>query len=260
MTNLCEDNDKTVCCSIWKDEDMPYLTTDVTKDQYGVIHPKGVAERVDMITNPLAPINRTIPTVLTEGSVTFILDRARKHALTLDDYNEAKEFLFDILKILNPKEHDEVVKVYESLSEKEKKNFIKDCISVDSDGLLITNNGMYLRWEAFDDKFILRDAIIEIYKKYGDIIKPYHIFVPKPKWGRDIYIGDDCVGYQYMLMLKQSGDKGFSVRSAGSISDESLPEKSHDNKAGKAPFSSKPIRFGELYCRTKTRLIVGNIL
>lgn len=223
---------------------MPYLTTEYSKDQYGVIHPEGVVERVDMITNPLAPINRTIPTVLTEGSVTFILDRARKHALTMDSAEEAKDFLFDVLKILNPKEEKEVEDVYNSLSDREKKNFIKDCISVDSQGLLITNNGMYLRYEAFDDTFLLRDAIIEVYQKYGDVIQPYHIFVPKPKWGRDIYIGDDCIGYQYMLMLKQSGDKGFSVRSAGSISDESLPEKSSDNKSGRAPYSSKPIRFG----------------
>ena len=46
-------------------------------------------------------------------------------------------------------------------------------------------------------------------------------------------------------MLKQSGEKGFSVRSAGAISDESLPEKSHDNKIGKLWHSEKPIRFGE---------------
>ena len=70
---------------------------------------------------------------------------------------------------------------------------------------------------------------------------PYHIFVPKPKWGRDIYIGQDYIGYQYIMMLKQSGKKGFSVRSAGAISDESLPEKSNSNKTKKAWKSEKPI-------------------
>lgn len=236
---------KTVTCGIWPDEWMPYLTTEYVKDEYGVIKPKGVRERVDMITNPLAPINRTIPMVLNEGSVTFILDRARKHALTMKDYKEQKEFLFDILSMLNPKMHAELEDLWDSLSEREKKDFVKDSISVDDNGLLITSNGTYLRWEAFNEEFILRDAIISVYEKYGDVIKPYHIFVPKPKWGRDIYIGDDCVGYQYMLMLKQSGDKGFSVRSAGSISDESLPEKDHQNKIGRSRRSTKPIRFGE---------------
>jgi hypothetical protein len=87
-------------------------------------------------------------------------------------------------------------------------------------------------------------------------MKPYHIFMPKPKWGRDIYIGTDNIGYQYIMLLKQSGEKGFSVRSAGSISDESLPEKSHDNKISKSWHSSKPIRFGEY--ETPNFLIITN--
>lgn len=247
---------KTVVCSIWRDEDMPYLTNETYTDEYGVVHPKGVRERVELITNPLAIINRTIPMTMVEGSVSFILDRARKHAMTMEDPNEAYEFLMDIISILNPKEGKEVRDLYNDLSPYEKKEFIKDCISVDKDGHLITGNGLYIRWEAFCDASSLRDPIIQIYEKYGDIIKPYNIFMPKPKWGRDIYIGKDCVGYQYILMLKQSGEKGFSVRSAGAISDESLPEKSHDNKIGKLWHSEKPIRFGEY--ETPNFLVITN--
>lgn len=233
---------KTVVCSIWEDDEMPYLTTETYTDEYGVVHPKGTRERVDLITNPLAIINRTIPMVLYEGSITFILDRTRKYMATLDNLDEAKDFLFNILRILNPIQTKELEDLYETLSNREKKEFIMDSISVDKDGLLITSNGIYVRWEAFNDEYLLRDAIIEIYEKYGDIIKPYNIFVPKPKWNKDIFIGQDCIGYQYILMLKQSGEKGFSVRSAGSISDESLPEKSHDNKIGKLWRSEKPIK------------------
>lgn len=236
---------KTVVCSIWPDKDMPYLTTETYKDEYGVVHPKGAKERVELITNPLAIINRTIPMVLYEGSVSFILDRTRKHMATLDSIEEQKDFLFNILRILNPKMTSEFEDIYNGLSDREKRKFIDAAISIGKDGLLMTNNGIYVRWEAFNEEWKLRDAIIEVYEKYGDIIKPYNIFVPKPKWGRDIYIGQDCIGYEYILMLKQSGEKGFSVRSAGSISDESLPEKSHDNKIGKLWHSEKPIRFGE---------------
>ena len=225
---------------------MPYLTTEMTTDQYGVKHAKGVRERVDLITNPLAIINRTIPMVMYEGSVTFILDRARKHAATLDTIEEQKEFMFDILRILNPKQTKDLEDIYDGLSDYQKKHFIQDCISVDRNGLLITNNGLYSRWEPFNEEWSLRDSILEIYEKYGDIIKPYHIFAPKPKWGRDIWIGDDYVGYQYIMMLKQSGEKGFSVRSSGAIGDESLPEKSNSNKTGRDWKSTKPIRFGEL--------------
>lgn len=247
---------KTVVCSIWPNEEMPYLTTEVTYDEYNVAHPKGVIERVDLITNPLAIINRTIPMVMTEGSSTFQLDRTRKHAATLETQEEQKEFLFDVLSTLNPKQGKEVEDLYETLSEREKKKFIEDCISINRDGTLMTNNGMYLRWEAFNTEFSLRDQIIKVHEKYPDIMQPYHIFVPKPKWGRDIYIGQDYVGYQYIMMLKQSGEKGFSVRSAGAISDESLPEKSHDNKIGKLWHSEKPIRFGEY--ETPNFLIITN--
>ena len=47
------------------------LATDIVKDEYGIEHPVGIVERVDMITNPLAPINRTIPMIPKEGSVYF---------------------------------------------------------------------------------------------------------------------------------------------------------------------------------------------
>lgn len=249
---------KTVVCSIWPDEDMPYLVTDVYKDEYGVVHaaPNTVKERVELITNPLAIINRTIPMTMTEGSISFILDRARKHAATIEDPQEAIEYLFSVLRTLNPKQTKEVEDIYNSLNWTEKKYFIRDCISVDKDGMLITNNGMYYRWEAFCDASSTRDNIIEVYDKHKDTIKPYHIFMPKPRWGRDIYIGEDCIGYQYIMMLKQSGEKGFSVRSAGAISDESLPEKSHDNKIGKLWHSEKPIRFGEY--ETPNFLIITN--
>lgn len=247
---------KTVVCTIWPDEMMPYLTTDMYRDEYGIVHPKGVQERVELITNPLAFINRTIPVAMHEGSISFILDRTRKHAATLKTREEKKEFMFDVLRCLNPIQADELEVVYSKLSEKEKDRFIEDCISLDSEGKLRTDNGLYCRWESFNDKWNIRDAIIKVYEKYGDIIKPYHIFVPKPKWGRDIYIGDDCVGYQYIMMLKQSGEKGFSVRSAGAISDESLPEKSHDNKIGKLWHSEKPIRFGEY--ETPNFMIITN--
>lgn len=224
---------------------MPYLTETFTTDEFGVVHPTGVRERTDLLTNPLAIINRTIPMVMYEGSITFILDRTRKYALTLDNREERMDFMFEIMNILNPKQTKDLKEVYNGLSEYAKDRFVEDCISVGRDGLLITTNGLYCRWEAFNTEWSLRDSIIEIYKKYPDIYKPYHIFVPKKKWGRDIYIGDGCVGYQYIMMLKQSGAKGFSVRSSGAIGDESLPEKDNAAKHARAPWSTKPIRFGE---------------
>lgn len=226
---------KTVTSSVWPDEDMPYLTEDAYRDEYGVVHPKGPIERVELISNPLAIINRTIPMALFEPSITFILDKTRKHMATLNSIDEQKDFMFDVIGMLSTNQARDLRVVYDGLSDREKTKFIESAI----------NDLIAVRWEAFSHEINLRDNIIKIYEKYGDIIKPYNMFIPKPKWGRDIYIGQDCIGYQYMLLLKQSGERGFSVRSAGAISDESLPEKSHENKIGKLWHSETPIRFGE---------------
>ena len=214
---------------------MPFLTTEVYKDEYGVVHPKGEQKRVELITNPLAIINRTIPMALFEPSITCILEQTQEHMKTLSSVKEQHDFMFDVLSLLNKKYAKELDAIYKELSDREKKEFIEESIA----------KGIRLRWESFDEKFNVRDNIIAVHKKYSEIIKPYHIFVPKPKWGRDIYIGEDFIGYQYMMILKQSGEKGFSARSAGAISDESLPEKSHENKVGKHWASQTPIRFGE---------------
>lgn len=236
---------KTVVSKIVPDNEMPYLAEEIYLDEYGVQHAKGKVEIVDVISNSISIVNRTNPIMMTEGSVTFILDRVRKHAATMEDRNEAMDFMFNVIHILSPEFAHDMHELYDSLSDYNKKHFIEDCISLTKDGLIQTNNGLYVRWEAFNEEYKLRDKIIEVYEKYGDILQPYHIFIPKPKWGRDIYVGQDNIGYQYIMMLKQSGEKGFSVRSSGSISDESLPEKNNDNKTGLAAFSSKPIRFGE---------------
>lgn len=226
---------KTVTSAIWPDEEMPYLTTDSYEDEYGVTHPKGERKRVDLISNPLAIINRTIPMALIEPSITFILDRTRDHMKTLNTLNEQQEFMFDIMNLLNPIHAKHVESVYSKLSDREKKVFIKSAIE----------KGIFIKREAFSEEVNIRDNIIKVYEKYGDIINPFNVFTPKPKWGRDIYVGKHYIGFQYMLMLKQSGENGFSVRSAGAISDESLPEKSHENKIGKSWHSDTPIRFGE---------------
>ena len=234
---------KNVTCSIWPDEHMPYLTTSAKRDEFGVVQPVGEKIRVDMIKNPLETINRTIPMALFEPSITFIIDRTCAHLRTLDDIDEQRDFMFSIMEILNPKQAADLRKIYDKLSDREKRKFMESSIE----------DYFRVKWEPLSKEINLRDRIIEIYEKYGDIIKPYNIFTPKPKWGRDIYLGQDYIGHQYILLLKQSGERGFSVRSAGAISDESLPEKSHESKIGKSWHSETPIRY--LCWRIKISLI-----
>lgn len=222
---------KGVTSTILPDDEMPYITLDSYTDEQGVVHPAGEKEHVEMITNPLAIINRTIPMALIESSVTFITDRIRKHLKTLKSDQDKINLIIDVIKMFNDEEGAETERIYNSLSDYEKRKFIQSCI----------DDGIFIRYEAFAESNFLRDRILAIYKKYGDILKPYNVFVPKKKWGRDIYIGKGAIGFQYIMLLKQSGESGFSVRSTGAISDESLPEKSHENKVGKLWHSESPI-------------------
>ena len=231
----CEDNDKSVVCSIWPDEEMPYVTMDAYRDEYGVVHPRGEKERVDLITSSIAVVNRTIPMALMEPSITYATHSLRKHMKTLDNIDDQKDIMFEIMDIFNPDQTRDLRNLYETLSDRDKRKFIESSI----------NDGIYIRWEAFSEEKNIRDAMVKIHTDYSHIVKPCNIFRPKPKWGRDIYIGQDYIGFQYILLLKQSGEKGFSVRSAGAISEESLPERSYENKIGRSPHSETPIRFGE---------------
>ena len=235
---------KSVSSKIVPDNEMPYITSESYTDEYGVVHAKGEKIPIEVITNPLAIVNRTIPMALFEACMTFILERTREYMDLLDDIDDKKEIMFKVMDIFNHEQARENRKLYKSLSDREKKMFIKSAIE----------DGIFIQVNAFDEDIILRDAIIEIYEKFGDIIKPYNLFVPKPKWGRDIFIGQFHVGYQYILLLKQSGEKGFSVRSAGAISDEGLPEKSNENKIGKLWHSETALRFGEYETPTCTKV------
>lgn len=226
---------KTVVCVIVPDEEMPFVTSESYVDEYGVVHPAGERKYIELITNPLALINRGIPMALEEASMSFILERTREYMAKLDNIEDKKKMMFDVMRIFNPEQAKATEDLYKILTEREQREFIKSAIK----------DGIFIQVKAFDDEILIRDAIIEIYTKFGEIVKPYNLFVPKLNWGRDIFVGKYHIGYQYILLLKQSGEKGFSVRSAGAISDESLPEKSNENKIGKLWHSETPIRFGE---------------
>lgn len=226
---------KSIVSKIVPDEEMPYVTSESWTDEYGRVHAVGEKQRVEVITNPLAIINRTIPSVLFEASITFVLTRIREHMARLNSLEEQANVLFRILELFNKTQAKDNRKLYKDLSDRAKKEYIKSAIE----------DGIYVQKKAFDEEQLIRDALIQIYEEFEGVVLPYSLFVPKKKWNRDVFVGKFSIGYQYIMLLKQSGEKGFSVRAAGAISDESLPEKSNENKIGKEWHSSTPIRFGE---------------
>lgn len=233
---------KTVVSQIVPDDQMPFITSESYTDQYGRVQPAGKRIPIELVTNPLAIINRTIPMALFEASMTFILARTKEHMATMEKAQEAIDFMFDVISEFNKEYADHMRAIYDSLTDRQKKEFLDSCL----------NHWMGVPKKSFDPELCLRDAIIRIYDKYANIMQPYNLFIPKREWvdpehpnGRDIYVGKYHIGYQYIMVLKQIAERGFSVRSAGAISDESLPEKSNENKIGKLWHSDTPIKFGE---------------
>jgi hypothetical protein len=180
---------------------------------------------------------------LDEASMSFQIERLREYLRSLDEKPAGiAEIAFEFLELFNPDQAKRNRDLFRDLTDRQQREYVKG----------ITDEWLGIEKRAFDDQITLRDAIIAAYEKFDHCLKPYKLFIPRPWWknaefpnGRDIYVGDYHIGYQYILLLKQSGERGFSVRSAGAISDESLPEKSNENKIGKLWHSETPIRFGE---------------
>lgn len=209
---------KSVISEIREDEDMPYTET---------------GKRVQLIESALGIVNRTTGFVPMEMSINFICNRTRERMATLSTLKEKEELLFDIIYMFNEKEYKQLKVFYNSLNAKGKQEFIQDAI----------DNGIYIHqpplWETKPIFYRLRD----IYAKY-DWLQPYTMFIKK--WGHHyeclskVYLGE-----MYIIKLKQSDRRGFSVRSTGAVNTKGLPERSYKSRNHLELNNSAAIRFGE---------------
>ena len=189
---------------------------------------------IHLLLNELAIINRTTSAPLYENSITFICERIQQHAATLKTRKEKEIIIFDIIKMLNAKQEAEMHKLYNQMSDDEKDDFINSCIE----------DHIYIHLRPLSDEQNLFFSIRDIYAKYGDILKPYDIYVYK--YGRWIKSFQPVyAGQQYIMKLKQTSEKGFIARNTGEVNIEGLPEKSHAHKNGSAEVSGNTVRFGE---------------
>jgi hypothetical protein len=209
---------KGVISRIVPDDEMPFLET---------------GERVDIIFNTLGVINRLNSQQLFEQSITFISNRVRERIVTLETMKEKEELLLRMVWYFNKEQEKKLKKYLGTLSGLEKGIFFK---SIEDDGIFIHIPPL---WE----KEPLFDRIRDLYKEF-DWIKRYDVFVNK--FGRKIKILKPLVvGDMYVIKLKQTSKKGFSVRSTGSLSKKGIPEKSNKAKTHQELYSKTPIRIGD---------------
>lgn len=213
---------KSVISEIREDEDMPYYYDDL-----------GNKVVVQLLFNVLAIINRTTAFPMYELTINFICNKVRAQLAMMDNLYDREKLLFGIIKDFNEAQEAKMRKTYDKLSKKEKEEYIEECIN---DRIFIHQSPM---WETKPIFF----RLLDIYKKY-DFLNPYDIYIDK--WGRSIKILNPMyIGEMYIIKLKQTSRKGFSVRGTGSINNKGLPERSYKNKSFTELRSSTPIRFGE---------------
>ncbi len=189
---------------------------------------------IHLLLNELAIINRTTSAPLFENSITFICERIQQYAATLKTRREKEDIIFDIITMLNSEQGERMRATYNAMNDNERDDFINSCIE----------DHIYIHVQPLSTKQNLFKAINEVYTKYGDILKPYDIYVYK--FGRWIKTFQPVyAGRQYIMKLKQTSEKGFIARNTGEVNMEGLPEKSHAHKNGTAEVSGNTVRFGE---------------
>lgn len=209
---------KSVISEIRKAEDMPRT------DDGRPIH---------MLANALAVPNRIIAFATYEGSMTFMMDRMNQHLAQMhadgksdeEIVNKAAEFV----SIFNPREGDELRRLF-----KEAPNTVfNDTIG----------NGIHIQIEPFNE-ICVRDAILEAYEKYPDIMRPYRIYTKLHK--RWVELDERYpVGFQYTWVLKQEPSKSLAAVSTGRTTLYDQPVKTHQFNKNLRHYSDNPVKFGE---------------
>lgn len=210
---------KSVIAKVRPDDMMPY-----TED----------GRRIDLIINLLQFINRTIGGPLFEMSISFLCTKAVEHMKTLSTIEKQEEFLFEFIGMLNQKESDRIHEIYKALSKTEKKAFMADTFE----------HGIYIHMPPIGEDRPIFYKIRDVYEKY-DWLEPQQVYINK--WGRKRIpiIQKQYIGEMYLMALKQTSKKGFSVRGMGAINNKGLPERSYKNKSHMELYSTSNIRFGE---------------
>ena len=209
---------KSVISEIREDDDMPF-----TED--------GV--RVDLLLNLLAIINRTTSMPLFELAITSISRQIQKRMSTLPSFEEKRDLLLEYLTLFNQYEAKSYKKEFKSLSREDQEKWIEDTIE----------HGIYLYQPPLHEDEAIFHRINRILQRF-DFIHPDKIYVKK--WGQMFRtLNDNWIGDMYILKLKQSDRRGFSVRSTGAVDIKGLPTRSHKNKNHLEQTSTSAIRFGE---------------
>lgn len=209
---------KSVVAKILPDDEMPY-----TED----------GQRVDLLLNLLAIINRTTSFAIYELCITSICYQVRQKMREMATYEEKERLLFSIINDFNEIEHDYMKKAYDNLDVADKRKVIDDAIE----------DGIYINISPIHETIAIFYRIQNILNKY-DFLKPQRVYINRH--GRKILtMTKHWIGSMYIMKLKQTDTKGFSARSSGAVDIKNIPIRSFKSKRHMDAHSDSAIRFGE---------------
>lgn len=209
---------KSVVAKILPDDEMPY-----TED----------GQRVDLLLNLLAIINRTTSFAIYELCITSICYQVRQKMREMATYEEKERLLFSIINDFNEIEHDYMKKAYDNLDGAGKRKVIDDAIE----------DGIYINISPIHETIAIFYRIQNILNKY-DFLKPQRVYINRH--GRKILtMTKHWIGSMYIMKLKQTDTKGFSARSSGAVDIKNIPIRSFKSKRHMDAHSDSAIRFGE---------------
>ena len=194
---------------------------------------------IEIIANGLSINNRIIAFVLYESTITFMCERLTQHAHKMKENgatnDEIMAPIIEFCTMFNEEWGKEVDRLYREDPEKG----IADILC--NDGL---KNRIHIHIPPFC-KQCTRDAILEAYEKFGDIMKKYKIYTKlRHRWVP--LKGEHAIGYQYIWVLKQEASKAMSAVSTGRTTLYDQPVKTKQfNKNNARRYSNNPIKFGE---------------
>jgi hypothetical protein len=189
---------------------------------------------IHMLANALAVPNRIIAFATYEGSMTFMQDRMYQHIQhlwkeKLASQEEIMTLVCDFVSIFEPDEGSEIMRVY-----KERPNTVFQDIM---------DHGIYIQIKPFN-KVCVRDALLQAYDAYPDIMKPYKIYTKlHHRWVK--IDGEYPVGFQYTWVLKQEPSKALSAISTGRTTLYDQPVKTHQFTKNLRHYSDNPVKYGE---------------
>lgn len=209
---------KSVVAKILPDDEMPY-----TED----------GQRVDLLLNLLAIINRTTSFAIYELCITSICYQVRQKMREMATYEEKERLFFSIINDFNEIEHDYMKKAYDNLDVADKRKVIDDAIE----------DGIYINISPIHETIAIFYRIQNILNKY-DFLKPQRVYINRH--GRKILtMTKHWIGSMYIMKLKQTDTKGFSARSSGAVDIKNIPIRSFKSKRHMDAHSDTAIRFGE---------------